>query len=42
MKNPTILIAEKDETLRQNMKIRLLPHGFDVIEVPCKTEVQQY
>jgi len=42
MKNPTILIAEKDETLRQNMKKRFLPHGFDVIEAPCKTEAQNY
>ncbi len=42
MKNSTILIAEKDETLRQNMKSRLLPLGFDVIEAPDKTEAQQY
>ena len=42
MKNPTILITEKDETLRQNMKRRLLPHGFDVIEAPGKIEAQQY
>jgi DNA-binding NtrC family response regulator len=42
MKNPTILIAEKDKTLRKNMKSRLLPHGFNVIDMPCKTEAQQH
>ena len=31
MKNATILIAEGDEILRQNLKRRLLPHGFEVI-----------
>ncbi len=39
MKNPTILIAESDEILCQNLKSRLLPHEFDVIEVPDETGV---
>ena len=32
MNNPIILIAECDETLRQNLKNGLPPHGFDLIE----------
>lgn len=32
MNNPTILIAEFDETLRQNLKGELIPQGFDIIE----------
>jgi DNA-binding NtrC family response regulator len=32
MKNPSLLLAECDETLRQNLKNGLLPHGFDLIE----------
>lgn len=42
MKNPTILIAEKDEALRQNIKRRFLSHGFNVIDTPCKNEAQQH
>ena len=32
MKNPTVLIAECDETLRQNLINWLPSHGFDLIE----------
>ena len=32
MKNPTILIAEGDEILRQNLRRKLSLHGFDLIE----------
>jgi len=32
MKNPTILIAERDEILRQNLKRKLSPFGFNLIE----------
>ncbi len=37
MNKPAILIAEKDQILRQNMKCRLVRHGFDVIEA-CDTK----
>jgi len=42
MKNPTILIAEGDEILRQDLKGRLLRHGFEVIDVPDKTHVFRF
>ncbi len=42
MKNPTILIAEVDEMLCQDLKRRLLPHGFEVIEAPDKTGVLRF
>ncbi len=32
LKNPTILIAEGDETLRQNLRRKLSSRGFDLIE----------
>jgi DNA-binding NtrC family response regulator len=38
MKKPAILIAEEDEILRQ-LKVRLLSHGFEIIEAPDKTGV---
>ncbi len=41
MKSPAILIAEGDEILRQDLKGRLFRHGFDVIEVPHRTDVLQ-
>ena len=42
MKNPAILISEGDEVLRQNLKGRLLPHGFEVIEAPEKTGILRF
>lgn len=42
MKPPTILIAQGDEILRQNLKRRLLSHGFEVIEASDKTSVLRY
>ncbi len=42
MKNPAILISEGDEVLRQNLKGRLLPHGFEVIEAPDKTGILRF
>jgi len=36
MKNPIILIAEGDEILRQNLRRKLSPRGFDLIEA-CGT-----
>ncbi|OEU80929.1 MAG: hypothetical protein BA872_04370 [Desulfobacterales bacterium C00003060] len=37
MKNPEILIAEGDEVLCQDLKLRLHGHAFEVIKVPDKT-----
>ncbi len=42
MKKPAILIAEKDQLLRQNMKCRLRRHGFDVIEAYDTTDVLEF
>ncbi len=36
MKKATILIAERDEILRQNLKWRLLSQGFEIIEASDK------
>lgn len=33
------MIAERDESLREDLKVRLLPCGFEVIEAPSKTGV---
>jgi len=41
MKRPAILIAEEDEILRQDLKGCLFRHGFDVIELPDRTDVLQ-
>lgn len=42
MRNPTILIVEDNEVLRQDLKRRLLPHGFEIIEGPCRTRAHEY
>jgi DNA-binding NtrC family response regulator len=42
MKSPVILIAEDDETLRQELKGRLFYHGFDVAEAPDRANVFQF
>jgi len=41
MKSTAILIAEGDEVLRRDLKGRLFRHGFEVIEVPDRTDVLQ-
>lgn len=42
MKNPIILIVENDKILRQDLKRRLLPHRFEIIEAPGRIRTQQY
>lgn len=42
MKNHTILIAEGDKGLGQDLKAQLVGHGFDVIEVPKKTSALKF
>jgi len=42
MKNPAILIVERDEILRQDLKSRLFRHGFEVIEALGKTGVLRF
>ena len=37
MKTPAILITEVDKILGQDLKMRLVRHGFEVIEAPKKT-----
>jgi hypothetical protein len=39
MKQPTILIAEQDETLRENLRGQLFVCGFDVIESPDRSGI---
>ena len=41
MKSTAILIAEGDELLRRDLKGRLFHHGFQVTEVPDRTDVLQ-
>ena len=42
MRPPTILIAQGDEILRQNLKRRLVPYGFEVIEASDKTRALRF
>lgn len=41
MKSTAILIAEGDEVLRRDLKGRLFPHGFHVIEGSDRTDILQ-
>ena len=39
MKKPVILVAEEDDSFRQDLKRRLLLYGFEVLEAPDQTDV---
>lgn len=42
MRPPIILIAQGDEILSQNLKQRLVPYGFEVIEASDKTSALRF
>lgn len=42
MNIPTILIAEGDDILRQDLKRLLLPHGFEIIEASGRASLKEY
>lgn len=42
MDNPTILLVESNESLRQKLEAHLLPRGLEIIQAPDKVKLRQY